>query len=184
MVKKNFDQKAYTNRRLAKLIDALWAIIGGIQNRCLHGMKLLNLLIGLALLFPAVALADNRLEVIDAWSPEAPPGRMMAGFMELRNHSDEAIVLVDATSPQFGHVEIHTMVMEDGVMRMRRLDQLPIEPGDGVTLEPGGLHLMFIEPLGQMRLGDLIDVELIDEQGRSYPLQAEVRARHRPAMGH
>ncbi|MGY6554265.1 MAG: copper chaperone PCu(A)C [Wenzhouxiangella sp.] len=147
-------------------------------------MKLFRPLIALVLMLPALTLADQHLEIIDPWSPEAPPGRMMAGFMELRNHADETIVLVDASSPQFGHVEIHTMVMEDGVMRMRRLEQLPIQAGDAVTLEPGGLHLMFIEPLEQMRLGDRIAVELIDEQGRRYPLQAEVRARHRPGMGH
>lgn len=139
----------------------------------------------LLLLFAASLLwADSGLEIIDPWSPEAPPGRMMAGFMQLGNPSDEPIVLVDARSPQFGHVEIHTMVMEDGVMRMRRLDQLAIEPGHTVSLEPGGLHLMFIEPRVQMGLGDRIQVELIDNQGRTYPLEAEVRARHRPAMAH
>lgn len=135
------------------------------------------------LLFATIAQAGTGLTVIDPWSPEAPPGRMMAGFMELRNDSAESIRLVDARSPQFGHVEIHTMVMEDGVMRMRRLDQLLIEPGQSVTLEPGGLHLMFIEPLGQVGLGELIEVELLDDQGRSYPVQAEVRARQRPGMG-
>lgn len=141
-------------------------------------------LVCLCLLTPLLLWADAGLEIIDPWSPEAPPGRMMAGFMELRNDSPEPIILVDAASPQFGHVEIHTMLMEDGVMRMRRLDQLPIEPGQTVTLQPGGLHLMFIEPLMQMRLGERIEVELIDDQGRAYPLAAEVRARQRPTMGH
>jgi len=146
-------------------------------------MKIGKALLLFLLLAPALILADTRLEIIDPWSPEAPPGRMMAGFMDLHNAGDQAIVLVDASSPQFGHVEIHTMVMEDGVMRMRRLDQLPIEPDQTVTLEPGGLHLMFIEPLDRIGLGELIEVDLIDDQGRVYRLAAEVRARHRPAMG-
>lgn len=141
-------------------------------------------LLALHLLFlPLLAVSEPALEIIDPWSPEAPPGRMMAGFMALHNPTDTAIVLVDARSPQFGHVEIHTMVMDDGVMRMRRLEQLPIEPGAGVSLEPGGLHLMFIEPLEPLRVGDHISVELIDERGRAHPLQAEVRVRHRPGMG-
>lgn len=147
-------------------------------------MKIRKVLLPLLLLAPALILADTKLEIIDPWSPEAPPGRMMAGFMDLRNVGDEVIILVDASSPQFGHVEIHTMVMEDSVMRMRRLAQLPIEPGQTVTLAPGGLHLMFIEPLDRIGLGELIEVELIDDQGRVYPLAAEVRARQRPTMGH
>ena len=141
----------------------------------------------LALIFlfaPVFGLAASTLEITNPWSPEAPPGRMMAGFMELRNATAEPIVLVDAHSPQFGHVEIHTMVMDEGVMRMRRLDQLVIEPGKTVTLEPGGLHLMFIEPLEALGAGDRISVELIDDQGRHYPLETEVRVRQRPAMGH
>lgn len=137
----------------------------------------------LLLFAPAVLLAEVSLDIIDPWTPEAPPGRMMAGFMGLHNASDIPIALIDARSPQFGHVEIHTMVMEDGVMRMRRLDQLVIEPGETVSLEPGGLHLMFIEPLEQLGVGDRISVELIDDQGRHYPLETEVRVRQRAAMG-
>ncbi len=138
----------------------------------------------LLLLTPLLALADAGLDVIDPWAPEAPPGRMMAGFMDLHNSSDAPIVLVDAHSPQFGHVEIHTMVMDDGVMRMRRLEELVIEPGETVTLESGGLHLMFIEPLDRLSAGDEIAVELIDAEGRRYALNTEVRPRHGSGMGH
>ncbi|TVS12664.1 MAG: copper chaperone PCu(A)C [Wenzhouxiangella sp.] len=134
------------------------------------------------LLFPLLALADPNLHVGDPWSPEAPPGRMMAGFMELRNDSDKTIRLVDAASPLFGHVEIHTMVMDDGVMRMRRLDELAIEPGQTVALRPGGLHLMLMEPHERLAAGDLIDIELIDDQDRRYALSAQVRERNRPSM--
>lgn len=134
------------------------------------------------LLLPTVVLADQGLVISDAWSPEAPPGRMMAGFMELRNTGTEAIVLVDGDSPLFGHVEIHTMIMEEGVMRMRRLDELVIEPGQIVQLRPGGLHLMLIEPLGPLGLGDTIDITLVDDQGNRYPLVSEVRKRTRPSM--
>ncbi len=147
------------------------------------GMKHRIPLALLLLLAPLLVMAEAALDIVDPWSPEAPPGRMMAGFMDLHNPTDTPIVLVDARSPQFGHVEIHTMIMEDGVMRMRRLDELVVEPGTTVTLEPGGLHLMFIEPLEQFSLGDAIAVELIDDQGRLFPLQAEVRPRHRPGMG-
>ncbi|MEE4637508.1 MAG: copper chaperone PCu(A)C [Wenzhouxiangella sp.] len=134
------------------------------------------------LLLPAVGLAEQALVITDAWSPEAPPGRMMAGFMELHNQSDEAIVLVDGESPLFGHVEIHTMIMDEGVMRMRRLEELVIEAGQSVELRPGGLHLMLIEPLEPLALGDTIDITLIDDQGDHHPLVSEIRQRNRPSM--
>lgn len=145
--------------------------------------KLTMLGLVLGLICP-LALAEPALHIADPWSPEAPPGRMMAGFMELHNASDQAIRLVDAASPLFGHVEIHTMFMDDGVMRMRRLDELVIEPGQSVSLRPGGLHLMLIEPLEPqepLAAGDRIAIELLDDQGRAYQLEAEVRVRQRPS---
>ena len=131
---------------------------------------------------PVLALAEIPLTVEDPWTPEAPPGRMMAGFMLLHNPGESDVALVDATSPGFGHVEIHTMVMDDGVMRMRRLDELVIPAGETVELRPGGLHLMLIEPLESFSQGDQIEVELIDDQGRRLGLQSEVRSRTRPDL--
>ena len=143
--------------------------------------RLLALLIVLTMI-PALALAEIPLTVEDPWTPEAPPGRMMAGFMLLHNAGETDVALVDATSPGFDHVEIHTMVMDDGVMRMRRLDELVIPAGETVELRPGGLHLMLIEPLQSFSQGDQIEIELIDDQGRRLSLQSEVRSRTRPDL--
>lgn len=145
-------------------------------------MTRIQMLLIALLLIPAGALAERGLVISDAWSPEAPPGRMMAGFMELHNTGEDTIVLIDGESPLFGHVEIHTMSMEEGVMRMRRLDELAIEPGEVVELRPGGLHLMLIDPKQPLALGDSIDITLIDDQGDRYPLVSEVRKRTRPSM--
>ncbi|MFP4277841.1 MAG: copper chaperone PCu(A)C [Wenzhouxiangella sp.] len=144
-------------------------------------IRIRKLLLSL-LILPGLALAADGLVIDDPWSPEAPPGRMMAGFMQLHNTGDEPIALVAGESPQFGHVEIHTMIMDDGVMRMRRLDELVIEPGEQVELRPGGLHLMLIEPLAPLERGETIDITLIDSRGHRYPLVSEVRERNRPAM--
>ena len=43
-------------------------------------------------------------------------------------------------------VQVHSMTMEQGVMRMRELKNgLEIKPGETVELKPGGYHLMFTE---------------------------------------
>jgi len=137
--------------------------------------RIVSALIVLALLTGAASA--GQLIFHDAWSPLAPPGRMMAGFVQIQNQGEAPVVLVDGHSEQFGRIEIHTMDMEDGVMRMRRLDQLSIAPGETVELAPGGLHLMLIQPLRQFEIGQVIDLELIDASGQRWPLQAEVRER-------
>ncbi len=124
-----------------------------------------------------LALADSPLQFEDPWSPLAPPGRTMAGFVTIHNPGDEDVVLVDATSPRFGRVEIHTMTMDEGVMRMRRLEELVVSAGRMVVLQPGGRHLMLFEPEGQFEDGDTIHVELIDSDGIGHEVVLRVRPR-------
>lgn len=92
---------------------------------------------------------DNHssIEVSQAWTRATPPGASSGGgFMTITNHTDSDDRLVDAASPLTERVEIHTMEMDDDVMRMRHLpDGIEIAAGDSVELAPGGLHLMFME---------------------------------------
>ncbi len=130
------------------------------------------LLLGLNL-----ALADSPLKFEDPWSPLAPPGRTMAGFVTIHNQGDADITLVDATSPQFGRIELHTMTMDEGVMRMRRLDELVVTSGRKVVLQPGGRHLMLFEPEGSFEDGETINVDLIDSDGNQHSVGLRVRPR-------
>ena len=80
------------------------------------------------------------------------PGRnMSAGFFVLSNKTDDAIHITSVSSPQFGAVEIHETTVEDGISRMRELDELVVPANGSVTLERGGKHLML------MRARDLKD---------------------------
>jgi len=123
------------------------------------------------------AHADDQLVITDPWSPEAPPGRTMAGFMQLTNQGTEAVVLTEASSEQFDRVEIHQMSMDDGVMRMRQLEELRIEPDQTVELRSGGYHLMLFGPRQQYRAGDEFLVELIGRNRQSWTIKVDVRPR-------
>ncbi|NEZ03394.1 copper chaperone PCu(A)C [Wenzhouxiangella sp. XN201] len=117
------------------------------------------------------------LSFSEAWSPEAPPGRTMAGFVTIRNSGDRDIELVAGNSPQFARVEFHTMSMNEGMMRMRRLETLIVPAGETVELAPRGLHLMLFEPRQRLTAGDTIEIELIDAGGERHAYSAEVRQR-------
>lgn len=77
-----------------------------------------------------------------------PGGEMSAGYLSLRNNSDGAISITRVTSPEFEAVEIHTSFIEDGISKMRRSGELIIAPGNTVTLQRGGMHLMLMRPTG------------------------------------
>ncbi len=68
-----------------------------------------------------------------------------AAYLKITNNgvSDDRLIAAKATIAQ--RVEIHSMEMDQGVMRMRAVDGgLAIAAGDSVTLAPGGLHIMLM----------------------------------------
>ena len=78
------------------------------------------------------------------------PGRnMSAGFMVLTNNTDDAIRITAATSPQYAAVEIHETTIEEGIARMRELDELVVPAHGSVTLRRGGKHLMLMQGNGE-----------------------------------
>lgn len=140
----------------------------------------IRLSILLASLFFVVGLwagDTGELRFSEAWSPEAPPGRTMAGFVTISNPGEREIEVVDGESPQFARVEIHTMTMDEDMMRMRRLDSLTVSAGETLELAPRGIHLMLFEPRRHLTAGEAIEIELIDAEGRHHIFTAEVRGR-------
>ncbi|MCH9693102.1 MAG: copper chaperone PCu(A)C [Gammaproteobacteria bacterium] len=75
-----------------------------------------------------------------------PGMQMSAGYVTLRNNTDEIISVSHVVSGEFARVEIHESTVEDGVARMRRLPELLVPANDGVSLKPGGKHLMLMRP--------------------------------------
>lgn len=123
-----------------------------------------------------VAQAADVLRAFNAWIPQAPPGATtMAGYLDLKNTGDEAISVVSAKSDRFGEVSLHRTVIEDGMARMRPLEDVVVEPGETFTFEPGGNHLMLMDPVSAVAPGDeiTIDFELSDGQ----PLRAAFEVR-------
>lgn len=86
------------------------------------------------------------LKISAAWSRATPSGaRVGGGYITIKNTGKEADRLVAADTEVSGHVEIHEMKMDDGIMKMRPLaDGLAIPAGETVVLKPGGYHLMFM----------------------------------------
>jgi copper(I)-binding protein len=102
------------------------------------------LLTALALL-AACGSPQPPLVASDVEITQPMPGRhMSAGYLVLTNNTDEAIVIDAVTSPQFGAVEIHETTIEDGISRMRQIEELVVPARGSVTLERGGKHLMLM----------------------------------------
>jgi copper(I)-binding protein len=100
------------------------------------------------------ACGDGQLVAADAWIREAPPGAAaMAGYATLRNGTREALRCDAASGPDFGAVELHRTVVENGMSRMERGQVVELAAGGEARLEPGGLHLMLFRPQRELRAG-------------------------------
>jgi len=95
---------------------------------------------------------------IDVTTP-MPGVSMSAAYLTLTNNSDEPTRISSISSPQYERIEIHKTTIEDGVARMRKVDELIIQPDDSIRLQRGGIHLMMIRPVEDI---DMITLNLYD----------------------
>lgn len=141
-------------------------------------MKTVVLAVALAFGFVATAQArECRPVVRDAWlrlPPVAMP--MLAGFARIENPCPRAIVVTAASSPAFGDVSLHESRRENGVSRMRAVPALAVPARGAVVLQPGGLHLMLMQPTAMPPKGARVPVTLVMKDGRTIDARFEVRA--------
>ena len=134
------------------------------------------LLINVAPLSQANEQASPLL-VSEAYFRLMPPGRSMsAAYMNLENTSGESQTLIGLRSDSAANVELHEHSHVNGMMRMRKVDQLNIADGESVTLEPGGYHLMLFGLQAGLGLDDTIDIELQLASGQSVLVNFKARS--------
>jgi copper(I)-binding protein len=122
------------------------------------------------------ALADT-VKVDSPWVRATAPGqKVAAGFMNLTADAD--MTLVGGSSPVSRTLELHFMKMENGVMEMRQMQDIPLPRGKTVSLEPGDLHLMFIGLKSQIKPGQKVPITLVvkggDGKEQKLAVEAEV----------
>lgn len=114
------------------------------------------------ILLATSALAQAQVTIQDAWVRGTVPQQQASGaFMQLSAAKD--IRLIGAKSPVANVVEIHEMVMDNNVMKMRQIPGLDIVPGRVLELKPGGYHVMLIELKQQLKGGDMVPITLMFE---------------------
>ncbi len=125
---------------------------------------LLNALLVTVMGLASVAQAQNAkvgsVQIENAYTRATVPGQMVAGgFMNVENKGGVDL-LISASSPIAGEVQLHEMAMEGNVMKMRQVKDIPIPAGGSVELKPGGMHLMFMNIKAPLTAGETVPVKL------------------------
>ena len=138
-------------------------------------MKRLTLAAMIFAAFPVMA----QVTVKEPWVRATVSQQKATGaFMQLTSAQDAR--LVEAKSPVAGVVEVHEMVMEKDVMKMRAVKGLDLPAGKTVELKPGGYHVMLMDLKQQMKEGTTVPVTLVVEGKDKKRSTIEIKAPVKP----
>lgn len=103
--------------------------------------------------------AETGVGISDAWVRANTPGQSVgAAYMTLTSPQESTLVYAETESA--GSVEIHSMTMDNGVMKMRMLEELTLKANQPEKLAPGGFHLMLFDLPKPLKAGEQVKFRL------------------------
>ena len=112
-------------------------------------------LILLACILPLSAFAQMNTKLYAYETAETVPMGAVFGALPASVEDDE---LLSVSTPVAETVEIHSMQDDNGVMKMRKVDSLPVPKQKEFVLAPTGYHIMLIRLKSPLK------------EGQSFPL--------------
>ncbi len=137
----------------------------------------------LGLLSGCNAYASNSLKIINGWIPEAPPGAsVMAGYMEIKNTTSQAIDIIGISSPAFKQVEMHLSKETDGFAKMLPQKKISIAAHGKRILKSGSYHLMLIKPKKWLKQGDKVTLNFLLSNKNTLTINLSIKKNNSPSM--
>jgi copper(I)-binding protein len=135
-----------------------------------------------------VQAADYEVGAIhigDTWARATPKGASAAaGYLTVTNNGTAPDRLSCTSSDASAKCQIHSMTMENGVMKMRPVEGgLEIKPGETVTLKPASVHVMFLGLNRPLEAGKAVTATLQFDKAGKVEVEFPIAAIGAPAPG-
>ena len=128
------------------------------------------------LLFASACAAQTELSIEEPWARPGFQGDNSAVYLVIRNSTDQGDGLIGAKTDAANVTEIHLSKMDaEGTMSMERQDLVGIPAGESVNLEPGGLHVMLMNLVDDLNVGDRFELTLEFQRAGDVDIEVEVR---------
>ncbi len=130
------------------------------------------------LIFTILSLSFSQPNIVieDLWVREVPPvSTMSAAFLKIKNTGDEEDYLIKVESEIAEIAEIHISSVKEGIIRMRRVKEVIIPPGQTVTFKPMGMHVMLINLKKTLREGEKVRFKFVFRKSGSIIAEGTVR---------
>ncbi|WNO08556.1 copper chaperone PCu(A)C [Teredinibacter sp. KSP-S5-2] len=120
---------------------------------------------------------EQQLVVTNAFMYALPPGKTVgAVYLTLENKTGRTHILNYVHSPIASKVEVHRNIYENGMMQMRHVPHLTLDPKAKLVFEPGGYHLMVFDIEKPLKENDQFELNLEFEGGHYLMTQVDVRS--------
>ncbi len=132
----------------------------------------------LTLVIASLACGAKKSEVVieNVVARKPPTGtNITAVFLTLKNNTGMDIALVGAHSDVANVTEVHESYNDNGIARMRRLEQIPIRAGGELVMQPGGFHIMLIDLKRELLENEQIPLKLSFSGYRTITVPATVK---------
>jgi copper(I)-binding protein len=127
-----------------------------------------------------MASATGQLAAENAWVPWAPPAiKVHAAYLTIANRTNVDQFIVGASSPDYERAELHGSFIKDGLNQMRLLERISVPANTQVKFEPGGLHIMLVNPERTYGVDHRIRLVLLTGSGDQIEATAVIRRRER-----
>ncbi len=138
-------------------------------------------ILGAVLLAMSVVAQAHAAEVTvsDAWTRATAPGQD-AAMVQLVITSKQAAKLVGVSSKVAQTAELHSMVHEGGMMKMRQVDAVDLPAGKALDLGEAGYHLMLMGLKSPIKEGTKVEVVLTVRQAGGKDEKVKVEAEVKP----
>jgi len=120
--------------------------------------------------------APTELSIEDAWARPAFKGDNSAAYMVIKNMTEQGDGLIGASSDAANITEIHLSKMDaEGIMSMEKQDLIGVPAGETVKLEQGGLHVMLMNLVRDLNVGDKFELTLEFQRSGDVSIEVEVK---------
>jgi copper(I)-binding protein len=119
----------------------------------------------------------GNMELDNLWVRASVPGQVNgAGYLEIDNKGDATDKLIAVESAASKQIELHTIINENGVAKMREVQGgIPVAAKGKTSLKPGGYHVMFIQLNGPFTVGEKVDAVMKFEKAGAVNVQFKVK---------
>ena len=102
-----------------------------------------------------------------------------AAYLTLNNYSDNTLALVKVSTPVAKEVQLHTVIKEQGVVKMRQQKEFIIPAQGQLVLKQKSDHLMLIGLKENLQVGEKIPFTLHFSNGSTQEVYLPVKEMHK-----